>query len=175
MARASYRMSVDDETPRDSVVYPIAASIPREKLDAEARLLTHMSGQPFWKRLPTYLRLVGPGFLGAALTLGAGTLTAAMLSGAQFGYKTLWISWVTIGNGIFMMSAIARFTTKGQFRVIDVQTSKHGWFVGKILTAFLGLVCVSMCGRLLLCKTVSRRFGAMVGCSHVSGLFVAAP
>ena len=82
--------------------------------------------------------------MGAALTLGAGTLTAAMLSGAQFGYKMLWISWVAIGSGLFMMAAMARFTTRGQFRIIAIQSRRHGAFVGRGLTAFLGLVCVAV-------------------------------
>ena len=134
-----------EKTSEDNIAaYPIADAIPKEKLDAEAAQLEALADQPFFKRLPTYLRLGGPGFMGAALTLGAGTLTAAMLSGAQFGYKTLWISWVAIGSGIFMMAAMARFTTKGQFRIVDVQAQKHGWFIGKVLTAFLGLVCVSI-------------------------------
>ncbi|MEM7662109.1 MAG: divalent metal cation transporter [Pseudomonadota bacterium] len=125
-------------------VYPIANEIPEAVLDAEAELLAALHSKPLLIKLRTYLRLGGPGFIGAALTLGAGTLTAAMLSGAQFGYKTLWISWVAIGSGLFMMAAMARFTTQGQFRIIEVQTERHGFFVARVLTAFVGLVCVAM-------------------------------
>lgn len=128
----------------DTVPYPLAESIPKEKLDAEAELLERLASRPFLMRLPAYLRLGGPGFMGAALTLGAGTLTAAMLSGAQFGYKTLWISWVAIGSGLFMMAAAARFATKGGFRVIQRQSERHGWFVGRVLTALVGLVSVAV-------------------------------
>jgi len=71
-------------------------------------------------------------------------MTAAMLSGAQFGYKTLWISWVAIGSGLFMMAAMARFTTKGQFRVIRKQEERHGWFIARVLTALVALVCVAI-------------------------------
>lgn len=126
------------------MVYPLADAIPQETLDAEAATLEAARSGPILSRLLTYLRLGGPGFMGAALTLGAGTMTAAMLSGAQFGYRTLWISWVAIGSGLFMMAAMARFTTRGRFRVIEVQSERHGWFVARLLTAFLGLVCVSV-------------------------------
>ena len=126
------------------IVYPLAASIPQEVLDTEAEHLEALADKPFLLRLPSYLRMGGPGFIGAALTLGAGTMTAAMLSGAQFGYKTLWIVWFAIGSGLFMMAAMARFTTKGQFRVIQKQAERHGWFIAKVLTAFVGLVCVAI-------------------------------
>lgn len=82
--------------------------------------------------------------MGAALTLGAGTLTAAMLSGAQFGYRTLWIVWIAIGSGLFMMAAMARITTRGQFRIIQKQQQHHGWFISSVLTAFVGLVVVAV-------------------------------
>jgi len=78
--------------------------------------------------------------MGAAATLGAGTLTSAMLAGSQFGYKLLWINWVAIGSGLFMMAAMARFTTKGQMPIIQVQTKRHGFIIGRILTGFVGLV-----------------------------------
>ena len=54
----------------------------------------------------------GPGFIDAATTLGAGTLAASMLSGAMFGFKTLWILWVSMGLGMFMMAAAARFNAQ---------------------------------------------------------------
>ncbi|MEM6414430.1 MAG: divalent metal cation transporter [Pseudomonadota bacterium] len=125
-------------------IYPLADQIPAEQLDREAALLRSLNTKPLHTRLLTFLQLGGPGFFGAALTLGAGTLTAAMLSGAQFGYKTLWISWVAIGSGLFMMAAMARFTTKGQLRIIEVQSKRHGFFVARILTAFVGIVCVAL-------------------------------
>ncbi len=123
--------------------YPLASTVPQSRLDQEAQLIVQLRQKSIFTRLLTYLRLGGPGFIGAALTLGAGTLTAAMLSGALFGYKTLWISWVAIGSGLFMMAAMGRFATKAQVPIIQLQVKRHGWFIGKVLTAFLGLVCVA--------------------------------
>jgi len=122
--------------------YPIADAIPKEQLEAEAETLERLAGETFLVRLMAYLKLGGPGFLGAAMTLGAGTVTTAMLSGAQFGYKTLWISWVAMGSGVFMMMAMARFTTKGQILLIREQSKQHGWLIGRVMTALLAIVFV---------------------------------
>ena len=79
----------------------------------------------------------------AALTLGAGTLTAAMLSGATFGYKTVWLLWVSMGLGLFMMAAMARFTTRG-LGIVAVQNRTHGVLVGSLMTALVGTAAVAV-------------------------------
>jgi len=117
--------------------YPIAQRIPQEVLDAEAGRLAALATAPAHKRIGGYARLAGPGFMGAALTLGAGTLTSSMLSGATFGYRTLWLIWLACGLGLFMMAAMARFTCKGGFRVIQVQNRRHSWLIGSLLTALV--------------------------------------
>ena len=132
------------ESQNTNAPYPLAEAIPQDTLDAEANELEQLRSKPLLSRLPVYMKMGGPGFMGAAATLGAGTLTAAMLSGSQFGYKTLWISWVAIGTGLFMMAVMARFTTKGQFRVVEVQKERHGWFMGAVLTCLVGMVSVAV-------------------------------
>ncbi len=57
---------------RDEVrKYPLAEALPPEKLEAEAEELDRLSNAPPWSKLLGYLKLGGPGFLGAATTLGA--------------------------------------------------------------------------------------------------------
>jgi len=124
--------------------YPIAEAIPEEVLDEEIRTLERLEGRPLPARLLGYLRLGGPGFMDAALTLGAGTLTASMLAGAQFGYRTMWLLWIAMGLGIFMMAAMARFTCRGDFRVIAAQNRYHGWVVGSLLTGLVGTAFVAV-------------------------------
>ena len=133
-------MSERDEVRR----YPLAKAIPPERLDAEADELVRLERAPPWTRVWGYLKLGGPGYLGAATTLGAGTLTAAMLSGAAFGYKTLWLVWVSMGLGIFMMAACARFTCRGGFRVIVEQNRYHGVIVGSLMTGLVGTAAVAV-------------------------------
>ncbi|MBN1223715.1 MAG: divalent metal cation transporter, partial [Candidatus Aminicenantes bacterium] len=86
----------------------------------------------------------GPGFMDAALTLGAGTMTAAMLSGAMFGYRTMWVLWVSMGIGMFMMAAMARFTCRGRVPIIAAQNRYHGRIVGSFLTAIIGNAAVAV-------------------------------
>ena len=100
--------------------------------------------RPPWARFAGYLKLGGPGFRDAATTLGAGTLTAAMLSGAMFGYKTMWLIWVSMGLGTFMMAACARFTCRGGFRVIAQQNRYHGPIVGSLMTGLIGTAVVAV-------------------------------
>ncbi len=54
--------------------YPLAEALPQERLEAEAEELDRLSKAPPWSKLLGYLKLGGPGFLGAATTLGAGTV-----------------------------------------------------------------------------------------------------
>ncbi len=135
------------ETPShnsEAAVYPIAESIPPEVLNAEVIKLAELEAKPVFIRLLGYLRLGGPGFMNAALTLGAGTLTAAMLSGAMFGYRTMWLIWIAMGLGLFMMAAVARFTCCGNIRLIAAQNRYHGWVVGSLLTALIGTAAVAV-------------------------------
>jgi Mn2+/Fe2+ NRAMP family transporter len=133
-------MNDDNQIPK----YPITQTIPPEVLEKEVQELERLRGRSFPFKFLGYLRLGGPGFMDSALTLGAGTLTAAMLSGSTFGYKTMWLLWVAMGLGIFMMTAMARFTCRGGFRVIQVQNRYHGWAVGSLMTALVGTAAVAV-------------------------------
>jgi len=124
--------------------YPLAEAVPAEKLVAETAEIVRLQKSPPWAQVWGYFKLGGPGFMDAATTLGAGTLTAAMLSGAAFGYKTMWLLWVSMGLGVFMMAACARFTCRGGFRVIAEQNRYHGWFVGSLMTGLIGSAAVAV-------------------------------
>lgn len=124
--------------------YPLADTIPPEKLKAEIARLERLQRAAPWSRFWGYLKLGGPGYLDAATTLGAGTMTAAMLSGAVFGYRTMWLLWVSMGLGMFMMAACARFTCRGGFRVIVEQNRYHGLIVGSLMTGLIGTAAVAV-------------------------------
>lgn len=133
----------DSPTPRPRS-YPLAQAIPPESLAAEIAELERLEKSPVPRRVWGYIRLGGPGFLGAATTLGAGTMTAAMLSGATFGYRTMWVLWVAMGLGAFMMAASARFACRGGFPVISAQNRRHGFVVGSVLTGLVGTALVAV-------------------------------
>lgn len=127
-----------------STRYPITEEIPAEMLEAELRFLEEIERKSFPARFWGRLKLSGPGFMDSALTLGAGTLTASMLSGAVFGYRIMWLLWVAMGLGLFMMAAMARFTCRGQSPIIPIQNRYHGWIVGSLLTALIGTAAVAV-------------------------------
>jgi manganese transport protein len=124
--------------------YPLSRAISTEKLAAEIATLDRLRDAPWRERFLGYVQLAGPGVLMAAGTLGAGALTSSMLMGAEFGYRTLWMVWLSVGLGLFMLAASARFTCQGGFRLIAVQNKYHGYLVGSVLTglgvAFIGIV-----------------------------------
>ncbi len=124
--------------------YPLADAISPDELARQTQDLAEAQSKGVIRGLPTYVRLGGPGFIGAALTLGAGTMTSSMLAGAEFGYRTLWIFWIAAGSGLFMMAAMARFTCHGGFAVIQEQAKHHGWFMARVLTGLIGLVTVAV-------------------------------
>lgn len=135
-------MAID--TPGQPPAYPLGDAIPPAVLERQAEDLARARRRGLVGGLPTYLKLGGPGFIGAALTLGAGTMTSSMLAGAEFGYRTLWIFWVAAGSGMFMMAAMARFTCQGGFNLIEKQAELHGWFLARVLTAAVGMVTVAV-------------------------------
>jgi len=61
-------------------------------------------------RLGAYVRLSGPGFLQSALTLGGGSLAAALFLGVIGGYGMLWVQLVSILLGAIMLAAISHVT-----------------------------------------------------------------
>ena len=72
--------------------------------------LERIAALPFYKRFPAYLRYTGPAYLQSAMTLGAGTGGACLLSGSLYGYKLLWVQPVAMILGVIVMSAIAHQT-----------------------------------------------------------------
>ena len=143
-APSNDKINVNHDVIKTQVRYPITEGIPPEALQAEIQKLEQMQKKPLVTRFWGHLKISGPGFMDSALTLGAGTLTAAMLSGAVFGYKTMWLLWVSMGLGLFMMAAMARFTCRGGFRIIKVQNRYHGWIVGSLMTAIIGTAAVAV-------------------------------
>lgn len=128
----------------DPLPYPIARRVPQEELDAEVERLNSLATAPVHRKIGGYARLLGPGVMTAALTLGAGTLTTSMVAGATYGYRTLWLVWLSAGLGLFLMAASARFTCRGGFRLVKVQNQRHGWLVGSFATGLLGCGVVAV-------------------------------
>ena len=63
-----------------------------------------------------FLRLSGPGWLQAAITLGGGSLIGALYLGMLGGTSMLWLQLVAIAIGVIMLSAISYVTLSTKMR-----------------------------------------------------------
>ena len=129
---------IDKELGSPPVRYPLADAIPQEQLDAELAELEKIEKQPFLRRLFGYMKLGGPGFIGAGFTLGAGSVTSAMISGVMYGYKTMWVVWFSMFVGLFMIASVLRIGTKAG-QLVPIQNKYHHPLIGSVLTALLGV------------------------------------
>lgn len=114
-----------------------------ELLRAEAAELERLDGEPALRRAAGYFRIVGPGYLQSAMTLGGGTATAALFSGAIFGYELLWVAPVAMLLGVVMLSAIAHQTLSTGQRPFDAMRRFAGaplawaWALGALAASII--------------------------------------
>lgn len=113
----------------------------------EKAFLAELNKKPFWSRTMGYIKLSGPGFLGAAMTLGAGSFASSVVLGASYGYSMLWVPIYSFAFGLFMLALATRFVTSSEVPVIVAQNKLHGKFLGSfatgIVACFLGCVIYS--------------------------------
>jgi manganese transport protein len=76
----------------------------------ELQLLQALAKKPAFARLPTYLRLSGPGWLQGAMTLGGGSAITSLTIGAQYGYDLLWVQPLSMLIGCIMLFALSHQT-----------------------------------------------------------------
>ena len=88
-------------------------------LKEEVRVLEDLERRPTLARSWGYAKLIGPGYMQSAMTLGGGTATAALFSGALFGYELLWVAPVAMALGVLMLSAVAHQTLSTGARPFD--------------------------------------------------------
>ena len=82
----------------------------QEESMREAELLREADEAGGLKKVMTYLRLSGPGFLQSAITLGSGSLAGSLYLGVLAGVSMLWVQPLAMFLGIIMLSAIAYVT-----------------------------------------------------------------
>ena len=76
----------------------------------EAQQLAALAGKPALARLPTYLKLSGPGWLQGAMTLGGGSAITSLTLGAVYGYDLLWVQPLAMIIGCIMLFALSHQT-----------------------------------------------------------------
>ena len=97
-------------------------------LAAERQQLVAAEHAPFLTRARTYLRLIGPGYMQSAMTLGAGTASAALFAGAAYGYELLWVAPLAMLLGIVMLAAVAHQTLSTGERPMHAMATHAGRF-----------------------------------------------
>jgi len=84
--------------------------MPVSAIHQEIESLKALSTKPVLARLPTYLRLSGPGWLQGAMTLGGGSAITSLTIGAVYGYELLWVQPVSMLIGCVMLFALSHQT-----------------------------------------------------------------
>ncbi|MGE3171181.1 MAG: NRAMP family divalent metal transporter [Planctomycetota bacterium] len=119
----------------------MAAPPDPEALAREAHRLEELDRGPRLRRWLGWLQMSGPGYLQSALTLGAGTATASLFSGAVFGYRLLWVAPVGMAIGVVMLAAIAHQTLSTGLRPLPAMRRFAGapfaiaWAAGALLAS----------------------------------------
>jgi len=114
-----------------------------EVLARERAVLSDLATRPFASRARGYLRLLGPGYLQSAMTLGGGTVSAALFAGAVFGYQLLWVAPVAMAFGLCMMAAISWQTLSTGRRPWPAMREHAGpffawaWALGALLSSLI--------------------------------------
>ena len=91
------------------------------------------------KLLTAFVRLSGPGWLQAAITLGGGSLGGALFLGVLGGTSLLWLQLVAIVMGVIMLSAISYVTLSTGRRPFEAINSEinpalgWGWLIATAL------------------------------------------
>ena len=102
-------------TPADSADIPSSRPDSAVASDRDRLIAADRDG----KKLGTYLRLSGPGWLQSAITLGGGSLAGSLFLGTLGGTSLLWLQLVAIAMGVVMLSAISYVTLTTGRRPFD--------------------------------------------------------
>ena len=137
------RPSDDGTTELDELRRGLRVAGASQASSDELRLLEGLEREGAWRRGLGYLRLVGPGFLQSAMTLGGGTAVSALLAGAAFGYQLLWVAPVAMLMGAFMLAVISWQTLSTGLRPFEAMRRfagaplAWGWAIGALAASVI--------------------------------------
>ena len=108
---------------------PSEISNNQESLRQEEDWLEEQKNSPRLKRWVSFIIKGGPGYLQSALTLGGGTVTAMLFSGAVYGYQLLWVAPLSMLLGVIIFSAVSHQTlSTGQRPFISLKDHAGSFF-----------------------------------------------
>ena len=114
-----------------------------EALAAERAHLQELEGARPRERFRGYLKLVGPGYLQSAMTLGGGTAAASLFAGSLFGYELLWVAPFAMVLGVVMLAAVSHQTLSTGIRPFEAMRRYAGapfayaWAIGALLSSII--------------------------------------
>ena len=94
-------------------------------------------------RMFGYVRLMGPGYLQSAMTLGGGTAFASIFAGAAFGYQLIWVAPLSMLLGIIVLAAVSHQTLstgKDPFHAMREYAGgffAYGWAISAVLSSII--------------------------------------
>lgn len=112
-----------------------------ERLAAEAAHLRALDAAPLRRRWGGWLRLIGPGYLQSAMTLGGGTAASCLFAGSVFGYRLLWVAPLGMLLGVLVMGVISHQTLSTGARPLPAMAAHAGrwlataWAVAAVLAS----------------------------------------
>jgi Mn2+/Fe2+ NRAMP family transporter len=112
-------------------------------VESERALLRDLEGAGLRRRLRGQLRLLGPGYLQSAMTLGSGTASSALFAGAVFGYQLLWVAPLGMAMGVCMLAAVSWQTLSTGQRPWEAMREHAGpffawaWALGALLSSMI--------------------------------------
>lgn len=102
-----------------------------------------LANKPAHKRIGTYLRLSGPGWLQGAMTLGGGSAVTSLTIGALFGYEFLWVQPISMLIGCIMLFVLSHQTLHSQQKPFDSMRRyvnkpiAWGWAIAAFLSSII--------------------------------------
>lgn len=110
---------------------------------AELKRLEELESKPALARSFGYLKMMGPGYMQSAMTLGGGTAFASIFAGAAFGYQLLWVAPLSMMLGIILLMAVAHqtlSTDENPFQAMKKHAGSffaYGWAIAAILSSII--------------------------------------
>ena len=110
-----------------------------DALTEEKELLTSVENASVSKKIKTYSKLSGPGWLQGAITLGGGSLAGSLYLGVIGGTQLLWLQPLMMIFGVLMLSVIGYVTLstgKSPFQAINQHINPvlgWGWLIAAML------------------------------------------
>jgi len=110
-----------------------------DSLAEEKELLKSVENAPASKKISTYTKLSGPGWLQGAITLGGGSLAGSLYLGVIGGTQLLWLQPLMMVLGVLMLSVIGYVTLstgKSPFQAINKHINPvlgWGWLIAAML------------------------------------------